>query len=302
MALTPATTDKAFEREKWIKDVELREREIAIKQTEAAIKAREVTVKESEQNLKARELRLKALELKRSKFTNPLFLAILGATVAATGTAIGAGIAAWSQMSLEQTRALAQQDIERFKADSTLVLEVIKTNNDTAKAKDNLQFLVGTGLIANAQRRAEIAAYLKGTGPVPTLASPTPLPNASQGIGARCTLPSTVDIQKIGAEFEKAWSGTPTFSNVRLTDNIDSATVSADIRIVPLGLVETTLKMAIIINRSGSAVVVNYFFEAPLISRVVVSTLMSSAMEKTAADLSTQLERMTGEKSACVPL
>ena len=47
----------------------------------------------------------------------------------------------------KHNRPLAQQEIEQFKANSTLILEMIKTNNDTDKAKANLKFVVGTHLL-----------------------------------------------------------------------------------------------------------------------------------------------------------
>src|SRR5213075_3425345 len=55
--------DKEFEREKWQKEVQLREREIAVKESEARIKNLEAAIKDREQELKARELQLKVIEL-----------------------------------------------------------------------------------------------------------------------------------------------------------------------------------------------------------------------------------------------
>ena len=76
MARTPSGAVGAdFERQKWAKDIEFRQQELSIKQHEV-VKDREAATKEREQQLKNRELRVKVLELKRSRFSNPLVLAI----------------------------------------------------------------------------------------------------------------------------------------------------------------------------------------------------------------------------------
>ena len=113
MAKAPSNpADNAFEQVKWEKELELRKREVSVKELEAATKAREAVIKEEEtrikdreQRLKNREFTLKIIELRKSRFTNPVFLAIIGATVTAAGTAIGSW---WTTRS--------QQDLERLKA------------------------------------------------------------------------------------------------------------------------------------------------------------------------------------------
>jgi len=152
------TPNDAFEREKWQADLRLRERELSLRE---------------------REEILKSLELRRSRWTNPLVLAVLAATLAATGNAVVAFINGVEQRELERTRADAQlalerhkddslQAIEEAKAEATRILEVIKTN-DVEKARNNLDFLNQAGLITNPKRRAELQAYLSklkpGEGP-----------------------------------------------------------------------------------------------------------------------------------------
>jgi len=155
------SSDSAFDREKWEADVRLREREIA--------------VKEHEQDTNKLDVQAKLEELRRSRWTNPLVLAVLAATFAAAGNAAVALINGVLQRSLEESRAtaqveleskkaLAEQKIEEAKAEAARILEVIKTNNpDTAAV--NLSFLLETGLIVNQERRASLAAFLKSRAP-----------------------------------------------------------------------------------------------------------------------------------------
>lgn len=150
--------DPAFEREKWEADVRLREREIAIKRA---------------------ELKLKSFELDRSRWTNPLVLAVLAAALAAGGNAVVALINGSAQRLVETTHNEAQVDLERFKvggqqaveegkAEAARILEVIKTP-DPDKAAENLDFLLKSGLIENDVRRQKLAEFLKqrksGEGP-----------------------------------------------------------------------------------------------------------------------------------------
>src|SRR5262249_44754297 len=160
-----ALNDPEFEREKWQADIRLREREIVIKEREQDIKDREVQAKIDEQN--------------RSRWTNPLVLAVLAAALAATGNASVAVINGILQRSIEQERAASQtaletrkaeedRQIEEAKGESARILEVIKTN-DPDKAAVNLNFLLETGLITNDGRRKSLAAFLErrrpGQGP-----------------------------------------------------------------------------------------------------------------------------------------
>jgi hypothetical protein len=158
---------KAFdwEREKWQADFRLRERELALKD------------KELEQN--RLELRLKRVEDRRARWTSPLVLALLAATVAAGGNAYVAYLNGEAQRELERTRGEAQitleqekseaeQAIEETKAEAARILEVIKTG-DQKTARDNLAFLNEVGLIANEKLSQDIRIYLEklkpGEGP-----------------------------------------------------------------------------------------------------------------------------------------
>jgi hypothetical protein len=113
--------------------------------------------------LKARELDLKAqeqdrlaMEAKRSRLWNPLFLGVVAAVIAATGGAVTSVL-----------NGIATTRSELLKAESARVLEAIKAG-DSEKAKENLRFLAGTGLI-EAATATKIQAYLAnqptGVGP-----------------------------------------------------------------------------------------------------------------------------------------
>jgi hypothetical protein len=111
----PATDPTDFEREKWQTEVEFRRREF---------------------DLREREQERLAAEAERSRWWNPLFIAIVGATIAAAGGAV----ASW-------LNGNAAQQAEAFRAESARILEAIKAN-DPDKAKENLRFLVATGLVS----------------------------------------------------------------------------------------------------------------------------------------------------------
>jgi hypothetical protein len=153
------------EREKWEADVRLRERELA--------------VKEREQEIKHREVETKAQEFKRSRWTNPLVLAVLAAALAAGGNAVVALINGAAQREsndlrtaaenkLQAEKASEERQLEDGKAEAARILEMIKTA-DPDKAAVNLRFLLEAGLIVEPNRREKLAAYLKdreqGKGP-----------------------------------------------------------------------------------------------------------------------------------------
>ena len=159
------------EREKWEADVRLRERELA--------------VKEREQEIKHREVETKAQELKRSRWINPLVLAVLAAALAAGGNAVVALINGAAQREsndlrtaaenkLQAEKASEERQLEDGKAEAARILEMIKTA-DPDKAAVNLRFLLAAGLIVKPNRREKLAAYLKDReqGKGPTLPTAT---------------------------------------------------------------------------------------------------------------------------------
>jgi hypothetical protein len=299
-------TDNSFEREQWEKEQEFRKREVEVKESEAATKNRELAVKEQEagikdreQRLKNRELRLRIIELRKSRFTNPVFLGIIGATVAAAGTAIGAGIVAWSQIELEKERSAAQQEIERFKADSTLILEVVKTS-DEAKARQNLKFLVTTRLITNETRRRQLEDRLANPEPVATLPANTPDFLATPGLNVTCAITQDVNVQSIAAEIERNLKNSGLFSNVQATSALDLATIIVEFaartsaRCNPGGW-----KVVIVIKKVRGMVTVAIDVPIPRVLWVAFSSTITTDF---IADLTKMLESKGAGKVTCAAL
>jgi hypothetical protein len=116
-----------FEREKWRADIAMRSREVAVKENEQA----------------------------SSKWRSPLVVAILAATAAAVGNSVVTVLNGGQQVRLENS-----------KAESTRILEMIKTGDPEAAAR-NLDFLLNSGLVSDPDKR--IASFLQkrpsGTGP-----------------------------------------------------------------------------------------------------------------------------------------
>lgn len=124
-----------FEREKWRDEVRLREKQIDIERRDQRDRHGEV------------RLRMRAEE--RSRWTNPIVLAVFAAAVAAAGNA---GVA-WLN-GYEANRATVT------KGEADRILEAIKTSNPD-NAATNLGFLLDAGLIENAETKTPIENYLK---------------------------------------------------------------------------------------------------------------------------------------------
>jgi hypothetical protein len=114
-----------FDREKWRADLEMRGREVAVKEHEQA----------------------------SSKWRSPLVVAILAAAGAAFGNGIVAVVNGTQQISLENS-----------KAESTRILEMIKTGDSEAAAR-NLDFLLHSGLITDPNRIEKVTAFLRDRAP-----------------------------------------------------------------------------------------------------------------------------------------
>jgi len=129
-----------FEREKWLGEYELRKREIDIKEREQS----------------------------RSRWSNPVVLAVLAAALAGLGNAAATWLNGIEQRNLESARSEQAKLMEETKAEAARILEIIKTG-DADKAAANLKFLVDTGLISSADRIKSIEAFLahrpEGGGP-----------------------------------------------------------------------------------------------------------------------------------------
>ncbi|MFO1060972.1 MAG: hypothetical protein U1E53_28870 [Dongiaceae bacterium] len=180
-----STQELEFEREKWLADYVLRKEEIALKA--------------KEQHRLDEELRLNVEEKARSRWSNPLVLAIIGAALATLGNAGISWLSGWEQRQIENTRQIAaekiqqdtsnaQRDLESFKAESQRILEVIKTN-DPDRAAANLQFLIDAGLILNKATSDYLKAFLhtrkSGQGPsLPAVAISTGVDQVSDAVSS----------------------------------------------------------------------------------------------------------------------
>lgn len=188
------TAQLEFEREKWRGELALKEREQAQRQE---------------------ELDQKKEEARLSRWTNPLVLAIIGATLTGLANVIAISVTSHYQLELEKTKSAATLDLEHKKSTATLdleerkskaslgveqakseatrILEMIKTN-DPDKAAENLKFLVESGLIAddilNVKIRKFLADRKPGTGPFLTGPAARAVTTYScNGLAARLNVP-----------------------------------------------------------------------------------------------------------------
>jgi hypothetical protein len=164
----PQSSDTAkfeFEREKWAADVAMRQRELEIK--------------EREQRRLDAESSSRLEEMRRSRWSSPLVLAVLGAGLAALGSGVATWLNGLEQRKLETTRSEATLEVEEFRADSARLLQMIGTN-DPDKAAINLQFLLDAGLIKSKNTKERLITFLKkrqpGQGPTLPVPGATPIP------------------------------------------------------------------------------------------------------------------------------
>ena len=101
--------------------------------TELRLKRREIAAKE-------REVTAKEIELNRSRWTNPMVIALLAAAAGLVGNIVVARV-----------NNSNSQEVERVRAQSNLVLEAIKTGNTDTACK-NLVFFAGLGLIDDSNK------------------------------------------------------------------------------------------------------------------------------------------------------
>jgi hypothetical protein len=124
---------------------------------EHEIHMREVAISEAEQAHREAELELKKKNQAKSGWRNPLVVAILAATIAASGNMVVALI-----------NGILERNIESQKSEDARILKMVKTG-DPDKAAENLRFLLEAGLIDNRIRIDKLNAFLSnrdpGTGP-----------------------------------------------------------------------------------------------------------------------------------------
>lgn len=132
----------AFEKQKWLDEVRLREREIAVREADA----------------------------RKSNWRSPLVVAISAAALAAFGNALITWFDGSLARDLEERRSAAQFQLEAQRSDSERILQVIESGDPSA-VRNNLEFLIEAGLISDDALRGQLAAYLSATpdSRIPTL-------------------------------------------------------------------------------------------------------------------------------------
>lgn len=120
--------------------------------------------------LRNSEIDLKRADAARSRWINPLVIAIPAAKFAAIGNAAVSWINNSQEATLQHEQADAAAKLaessgannlasERNKAEAARILEVVKTA-DPDKAADNLTFLLDSGLIADEDLVSKLRDYL----------------------------------------------------------------------------------------------------------------------------------------------
>lgn len=135
-----------FEQLKWKDEIRLRQQSIDIE--------------DRAQKSKDDEIKLRKEELNSSRWSSPLVIAILGATLAAAGNLVVNLLNAYEQRQLENDRSVATETLEKEKAEAARILEVVKTG-DPDKAAENLRVLLDTHLISDTTTRDNVQAYLE---------------------------------------------------------------------------------------------------------------------------------------------
>ena len=148
-----------FEREKWRAELEL--------------KRRELELKEREQHRLETEQELRRAEQAKSVWTSPLTVAVLAAAIAAAGNAVVAFVNGRQQRALELEKNRAEISLERTKAESNRILEMIKTG-DQETAAANLSFLLKSGLVSDSFLETKLNAFLAARAPGSGPALPSP--------------------------------------------------------------------------------------------------------------------------------
>lgn len=162
MAVAGAPPSDPTDRERWESDCRFRERELQRSEAETEIKRKEVE--------------LRGVELGRSRYANPVFIAVVAAAIAAAGNAYVAF-----------TNGQSQRDLEDRKSEQARIQEMIKTGDPDTAAK-NLQFLLDAGLLRDPDTVAALKKYLAARAPGSGAALP-PESGAPGIIGADDTVP-----------------------------------------------------------------------------------------------------------------
>jgi hypothetical protein len=151
---------QSLDREKWANEVEIRKLELELKRDTWS---KDVEIRNRELDLKRHagdaELELKRKEMDRLRWNNPVVVAILAAAIAGILNIIVTSVNDYFQRETETVKAAATEKLERGKAESARILEMIKTGNLNDAAR-NLQFLVDSGLVSDSDLVNKIKASI----------------------------------------------------------------------------------------------------------------------------------------------
>lgn len=97
-------------------------------------------------------------ESRRSRWANPLVLAVLAAALAGIGNAYVASKNGETQLQIETQNHIRQRSLEEQKAEYALMLEIMKSN-DPCKAARNLLMAFESGLLPDPNKREPLKVW-----------------------------------------------------------------------------------------------------------------------------------------------
>jgi hypothetical protein len=124
------------------------DKEWAFRDRELVLKKQEVEIKEQERKDKLREIEIKEGEYGRSRWTNPLVVAIFAASLAAAGNAAVAYFNASAQRTSDASKASTESALEDRKAEFARILEAIKIPDDQRRTA-LVEYLIHHNLITD---------------------------------------------------------------------------------------------------------------------------------------------------------
>jgi hypothetical protein len=123
------------------------------------IRLKEIELKESEATRLEEELKIKQRDSKRSRWTNPFIVAIIGATTVGVCSAAVSVLNAKYQRDLADSTNQNQAYLESVRAENANILEIVKLG-DPDKVRTGLCLLVKLNSIKSSAANAGIQSYL----------------------------------------------------------------------------------------------------------------------------------------------
>lgn len=141
--------------------------------------------------LQERELDQKAADAKKSRWSNPLILAVLAAFIAGIASISVQYLTGRNQLDADEKKHNQEMETEAFRAEAGRILEAIK-GGDPDRAACNLRFFLDIGLINTTNLQTKIDAYLLarkgGSGAALGVAPPTGSGEAALPPGCQSTV------------------------------------------------------------------------------------------------------------------